>query len=201
MTCTCNLRHPLSDPFAAMSRTGSKWSLSDFYPEHKHALMAALEAGVDFAISWSAKKECHWARVQRRGSVITVTAGAAMDDGLDLIDTAVEKALGENDGRDGSSLAVRLGLDVAKEDEEDAADERMGQWLAEASDLGIVNEGENESSETYRFEVGDLNPVALMDRIEDELDRLEEIAERCLRGDFDLLVGFCKEKLQEVSRG
>jgi hypothetical protein len=155
------------NPFDGISGLdAARWGVSDFYPEHQKALESVIATGKPFDTGWySVKKEIQSARISRakhRGP-ISIEVSSCMDEGHDLIDTALWRAAGGNDvSSSGYEVLSMLGLDEesSRKTIADLADEaNLGEDNCSRSDLTIhwnsglkrVKQGLNEcSSETQR---------------------------------------------------
>lgn len=104
--------------FAGLGGDAAHWGLSDFYDENAQALRQVLACGQAFDTGWfTAKKEIQTGRISRlrRNGPICVEVSVEMDEGADLVDTAIWKAAGGNAYSDGGFDALtKLGLSEAR---------------------------------------------------------------------------------------
>ena len=71
---------------------GSKWGLTDLYPEAERNLRELLTSNEDFETDWSSRKECWSAYIRRVNGICSVTVCVNIDDlweSTDLIDNAL----------------------------------------------------------------------------------------------------------------
>lgn len=179
---------PLQEIFSGAQLTGdaSVWGIADLREPYREALKQALAGGQPFTTGWfSSKKEIQSARVTRtrpKGRIF-LEVTAAMDEGVDLVDSAVWDQIGREMGASsGLDALMKSGL------REQAASEWLLQRAQELSERGDLGEGSSGCREAHL--AGSVGFAKL-------LAKLEELADECEK-ELEWIFQDLKERCQEL---
>lgn len=167
----------------------AKWGVTDLYEDEDKLLREAIASGEPFTTGWyGAKKEIEYALIVREvaGGPIRVEGRSIMDDGPDLVDTALWRAAGGND----FCVSGWDALDKHGVVDDDAKYQLIDD-ICEACDLGENNLAEGEV---------ELPATATYDEVMEALDKLIGEADASNTDWFNDTVEYCKLILKGLSK-